>query len=147
MSSMNNVLNQIFDALNIGIIILDRDLKVYKWNRWMEIHSSIPADKVIGSPIFEVFPNLNNKKFIRSYKSVFAFGNLCFFSQKLHQYMLPFKSTAYSGTNFEYMQQSCAMGPLRDENNEIQYLYIYVHHESRDDQIRDPFRHSEFDRQ
>lgn len=120
------ILNQIFDAINIGIVILDRDLKVYKWNRWMEIHSGISADKIIGSPILEVFPDLNNKKFIRSYKSVFSFGNICFFSQKLHNYLFPFKSITYSGNEFEYMQQSCAMGPLRDENNEIRNLFIYV---------------------
>jgi diguanylate cyclase (GGDEF)-like protein/PAS domain S-box-containing protein len=120
------ILNQIFDALNIGIVILDRDLKVHKWNRWMEIHSDISADEIIGKSILNVFPDLNNKRFIRSYKSVFAFGNLSFFSQKLHHYLFPFKSTSYSGAEFDYMQQSCAMGPLRDENKEIKYLYIYV---------------------
>lgn len=120
------ILHQIFDVLDLGIIILDRDLKVYKWNRWMEMHSNIPAEKIIGSPLFDTFPNLNNRKFLRGCKSIFAFGNLCFFSQKLHHYLFPFKSSSYSGTEFEYMQQSCSMGPLRDENNEIKYLYIYV---------------------
>ncbi len=118
--------DQIINALNVGIVVLDRALEVREWNRWMEIHSGIPADEIIGSPILEVFPDLNNKKFTRSYKSVFKFGNLCFFSQKLHRYLFPFKSTTYSGNEFEYMQQSCAMGPLRDENNEIQNLFIYV---------------------
>jgi len=120
------ILNQIFDAINIGIVILDRELRVYKWNRWMEIHSGIPADKIIGSSIFDIFPNLDTPKFRRSCKSVFSFGNFCFFSQKLHKYLFPFKTKGYLGTEFEYMQQSCAMGPLRDENNVIQYLFIYV---------------------
>lgn len=120
------ILNQIFDALNVGIVILDKELKVYKWNRWMEIHSSIPAEDIIDSSIFDLFPDLNNAKFKRNCKSVFKFGNLCFFSQKLHHYLFPFPLTAYFGGEFEFMQQSCAMGPLRDENNEVQFLYIYV---------------------
>ncbi len=120
------ILNQFFDALNLGVLILDRDLKVYKWNRWMEIHSGISAAKIHNTPIFEVFPGLNTPKFNRSCKSVFKFGNLCFFSQKLHHYLFPFKSTAYSGHEFEFMQQSCAMGPLRNDNNEVEYLYIYI---------------------
>ncbi len=120
------IFNQIFNAINIGLVILDRDLKVQKWNRWMEIHSGIAEDKIIGSSVIEIFPNLNNPKFNRSCKSVFSFGNFCFFSQKLHHYLFPFKSTSYFETLFEYMQQSCAMGPLRDENNVIQNLFIYI---------------------
>ena len=120
------ILNQIFDAINLGIVILDTDLKIQKWNRWMEIHSGIEADEVVGKHALESFPNLDTPKFIRSCKSVFSFGNFCFFSQKLHGYLFPFKSSSYVGSEFEYMQQSCAMGPLRDENNEIKYLFIYV---------------------
>ncbi len=120
------IFNQIFDAINLGLVILDKDLKVQKWNRWMEIHSGISADNIIGSSVIETFPNLDNTKFKRSCKSVFAFGNLCFFSQKLHKYLFPFKSTSYFKALFEYMQQSCAMGPLRDENNEIQSIFIYI---------------------
>jgi diguanylate cyclase (GGDEF)-like protein len=120
------MLQQIFDAINLGIVILDRDFKVQGWNRWMEIHSGISAEEIKNTPIFCTFPHLNNPKFIRSCKSVFSFGNFCFFSQKLHHYLFPFKTASYSDVKFEHMQQSCAMGPLRDENNEIKYLFIYV---------------------
>lgn len=120
------IYNQIFDTINIGLVILDREFRVQKWNRWMEVHSGVSENKIIGSLIFETFPNLNNPKFQRSCKSVFSFGNFCFFSQKLHHYLFPFKSTSYFESLFEYMQQSCAMGPLRDENNEIHSLFIYV---------------------
>jgi diguanylate cyclase len=120
------ILDQFVDALNLGVIILDRDLKIHKWNRWMEIHSGTKAKDLIDSPILEIFPWLNTPKFNRSCKSVFKIGNLCFFSQKLHNYLFPFKSTSYSGHEFEFMQQSCAMGPLRDENNEVEFLYIYI---------------------
>ncbi len=120
------ILNQVFDEINIGLVILDRDMKVQKWNRWMELHSGFGADRIVGSSIFDYFPDLNNKKFHRSCKSVFSFGNCCFFSQKLHHYLFPFKSSGYIDSGFEYMQQSCSMGPLRDENNVIQYLFIHV---------------------
>ncbi|RJQ49847.1 MAG: sensor domain-containing diguanylate cyclase [Nitrospiraceae bacterium] len=120
------IFQQIFDAINLGIVILDRDLKVQGWNRWMEVHSGIPVNDIINTDIFNSFPHLNNSKFIRSCKSVFTFGNFCFFSQKLHHYLFPFKTTSYSDFRFDYMQQSCAMGPLRNDNNEITNLFIYV---------------------
>jgi len=120
------ILNQVFDAINIGIVILDREMKVMKWNRWMEIHSGIDADKIVDAPIYDFFPDLEKPKFIRNCKSVFTFGNFSFFSQKLHKYLFPFKSSGYLDSEFEYMQQNCAMGPLRNEENEIAYLFIYV---------------------
>ena len=120
------IFNQIFDMVNVGIVILDRDLCVYKWNRWMEIHSGISSKKIVGHPILDHFPKLNNKWFLRSCKSVLAFGNFSFFSQKLHQYCFPFKPVNTMNCKFQFMQQNCTLGPLRDENNAIQYLYIMV---------------------
>jgi len=120
------ILNQVFDAINIGIVILDREMKVRKWNRWMEIHSGIDADKIEDSSIYDFFPALETPKFVRNCKSVFSFGNFCFFSQKLHNYLFPFKSSGYIDADFEYMQQNCAMGPLRNEENEIESMFIYV---------------------
>ena len=121
------IFNQIFDMVQVGIVILDKDLKVYKWNRWMENHSGIKPCEIIGQSIFKYYPNLENKWFLRSCKSVFAFGNFSFFSQKLHHYIFPFKPVNSINLNFKHMQQGCTMGPLRDENNKIQYIYIMVH--------------------
>lgn len=117
---------QIFDTVDVGIVILDKDLKVYKWNRWMELHSRINAGEITGHCIIDFFPNLNNQRFSKSCKSVLTFGNFCFFSQKLHGYLFAFKPVSSFGSIFEYMQQNCTMGPLRDENNSIQYIFITV---------------------
>jgi len=120
------IFSQIFDMLDVGIVILDRDLNVFKWNRWMTTHSKIHPEDVIGKPLFDFFPDLNTPWFLRNCKSVFAFGNFAFFSQKLHKYCFPFKAYNTLGSNFEYMQQSCTVGPLRDENNKVNYIYITV---------------------
>ncbi|MBF0225514.1 MAG: response regulator [Desulfobacterales bacterium] len=120
------ILSQIFDMVNAGIVILDKDLKVYKWNRWMEANSKLSANKVIGKPLFECYPHLNTQKFLKNCKSVLAFGNFIFLSQKVHEYIFPFPSQNKFGSYFSYMQQSCTLGPLRDENNRIKYVFIMV---------------------
>jgi diguanylate cyclase len=120
------ILDQIIDMVNIGIVVLDSDLGVRYWNRWMALHSGIPAEDIVGSNIFSFFPNLNTARFLRSCKAVLAFGNFSFFSQKLHHYLFPFKPVSSYGMKFVYMQQSCTMGQLRDEHNVIKYLYITV---------------------
>jgi len=120
------IFSQMFDMLDVGIVILDSELNVFKWNRWMATHSKIPPEKIVGKSLFEFFPDLNTPWFLRNCKSVFTFGNFAFFSQKLHKYCFPFKAYNTLGSDFEYMQQSCTVGPLRDENNKINYIYLTV---------------------
>ncbi len=81
------------DKLYMGVVILDTDLCVRYWNNWMSMHTTIDKEKIIGAKITEVFPNLNNPKFLRSMKSVMTFGNYYFISQRLHRYLIPMKPT------------------------------------------------------
>ena len=119
--------DQIFNTVNIGIVILDKELRVTQWNKWMEAHSGIDRDDIIGTSIFDNFPDLNSRIFQRNVKSVLAFGNFYYFTQKLHQYLFPFKPVHSFGSKLKYMQQSCVMGPLYDDNNNnITNVYIMV---------------------
>ncbi|MFO7568789.1 MAG: GGDEF domain-containing protein [Smithellaceae bacterium] len=118
---------QVFDMVDIGLVILDRDLKVCHWNRWMELHSGINPESIVGSAVCELFPNLKRPRFLNNCKSVLTFGNFCFFSQKLHHYLFPFKPISSFDSEFGHMQQSCTMGPLRNEQGDIEYIFIAVH--------------------
>ncbi|MGR3221166.1 MAG: diguanylate cyclase [Candidatus Anammoxibacter sp.] len=122
--------DKIFDMINIGVVVLDKDLKICFWNPWMETHSGIDADEIKGSSVLQHFPNLNSNRFLKNVKSVITFGNLSFFSQKLHRYLFPFKPDTSFGSSFEYMQQSCTMGPMKTGNNgdvgAINHVYIIV---------------------
>jgi len=124
---MDDIFAQIFDMVDVGIVILDKDLNVFNWNRWMETHSKIPRKKIKGSSLFVFFPDFNSPWFLRNFKSVLSFGNFSFFSQKLHKYCFPFKVVSIKGSDFKYMQQSCTMGPLRNAEGKIEYVYIMVH--------------------
>ena len=120
------IFSQLFDLIDIGIVIIDKDVKVHKWNKWMELHSEISADQIIGRLLFDFFPNLDNPRFLRSLKYVMSFGSFYFFSQKLHHYLFPFKPVSSLATNIEFMQQNCNMGPLINEADSSRYVYITV---------------------
>ncbi len=120
------IFSQIFDMVDIGLVVLDRDLKVQHWNRWMQLHSGISAERIIDTSLFDHFPHLNTSKFLRNCKSVLHFGNFSFLSQKLHHYLFPFKPVSSYTSTFEFMQQNCTIGPLRDDNKSIEHIYISV---------------------
>ncbi|HBI14378.1 MAG TPA: sensor domain-containing diguanylate cyclase [Desulfobulbaceae bacterium] len=121
------VFSQVLDMVDIGLVILDRGLRVRYWNRWMQQHSGIGPDRILGSSLCDIFPNLNRPRFLSNCQTVFTFGNFCFFSQKLHNYLFPFKPISSFDSDFKHMQQSCTMGPLRNEKGEITDLFISVH--------------------
>lgn len=118
---------QIVDTIDIGLIVLDRELIVRGWNRWMEQHSGISADDIIGSSILGKYPNLCEPKYRRLFKSVLVFGSYAYFSQKLHQYLLPLKNPHSLAEQIPFMQQSCSAAPLRDQLGAITGLFISVH--------------------
>lgn len=118
---------QIVDTIDIGLIVLDRELIVRGWNRWMEFHSGIPAAEIVGTPILQHYANLTEPKYRRLFKSVLTFGSYACFSQKLHQYLIPLKNLHASAAQLPYMQQSCSAAPLRDNQGSIIGLFISVH--------------------
>ncbi|ADH85540.1 PAS domain-containing protein [Desulfurivibrio alkaliphilus] len=120
------ILNQILDSIDLGLVILDRDFRIRYWNRWMAVHSGIPFNEIKGAAIFDYYPHFRNKKFLRNFRAVVTFGNHYFFPQKLYGYIFPFKPESNFVSEINYMQQSCTMGPLRNENKEIEYVYISV---------------------
>lgn len=120
------ILHQIFDMIDVGLVILDRDLKVRYWNRWLASHSGIAAREIKGSSLFDFYPHLKDKKFLRNFKTVVSLGNCYFFPQKLYGYIFPFKPQSNFVSEIDYMQQSCIMGPLRDSKNAIEFVYISV---------------------
>jgi diguanylate cyclase (GGDEF)-like protein len=121
-----NELRQIFETVNIGLVILDNELKVRSWNRWMALQSGVTEETVVGSPILSLCPHLNNPVFLRNCKAVRAFGNFAFFSQKLHGYLFPFPPPRSLSARFEFMQQSCTMGPIRNDEGVIESIFLIV---------------------
>jgi diguanylate cyclase (GGDEF)-like protein len=121
-----NELTQIFDTVNFGLVVLDRELKIQYWNRWMAMHSGIPSKQIIGEPLLDFFPHLSTPSFNKNCKAVLSFGNFAFFSQKLHRFLFPFKPDSSFGYRFELMQQSCTMGPLRSEDNSISGIFLII---------------------
>jgi len=120
------IFSQIFETLNTGLVVLDKDMTVKHWNRWMTLHSGISAEAIVGKNLFAFYPQLERPHFLRNCRAVLAFGNFSFFSQKLHQYLFPMPAPGSRSLEFEFMQQSCSMGPIRNEQGEIDGLYLSV---------------------
>lgn len=112
---IHSLLPQVLELVGHGVIVVDAEGRVDYWNRWMAEATGIERDAADGRTVYELFPGMREKAFRRNLKSVIAFGNLAFFSQKVHGAVFPMRCAPGSPEGFDSMQQSCRMGPLRHE--------------------------------
>lgn len=102
----------VVERVGFGIFVLDREMNVLMWNRFMQDHSGRPADDVIGRPIFETFPDLPRAWLARKVESVFQLGSFAFSSWEQRPYLFRFDHDRPITGGVDYMQQDCTFMPL-----------------------------------
>lgn len=110
------LLHWLNDLADRGIVATDANLKIISWNRWLEIHSGLSARQVIGRDLFDVYPQLIERRLDRFYHQALG-GQVAILSQRLHHYLLPMSPTSGSGESSQ-MLQSARIMPLT-ENGEV----------------------------
>lgn len=93
-----------------GIFTLDTSLRVQSWNRWMETQSSFSCADVKGRPLFEIFPDLIQRRLEAPFQRALK-GESSVLSSSLHQYLLSLKSPM-SGDEKGLMRQTARVSPL-----------------------------------
>src|SRR5271168_4828652 len=92
-----------------GVLTLDTSLRVQSWNRWLELHSSWNAATVIGRSLFEMFPDLENRRLKAPFQRALE-GESSVLSTALHRYLLPLDSPLKAGGSGR-MQQTARVAP------------------------------------
>ena len=110
------VLHRMSDLAGQGILLTDTELVIIAWNRWLESHTGLKADAVIGRSLLDVYPGLVEKGLQRQYQWALE-GQVRVLSQGLHGYLLAMEPAA-EGTGFSQMQQSARVSPLT-ENGQV----------------------------
>jgi diguanylate cyclase (GGDEF)-like protein len=109
----------VVERVGFGIFVVDRDMNVLMWNRFMQDHSGVPAEDVIGRPIFERFPDLPRGWLTRKVESVFQLGSFAFSSWEQRPYLFQFDHDRPITGGVDYMQQDCTFMPLMREREVI----------------------------
>jgi signal transduction histidine kinase len=93
-----------------GVFTLDPSLHVQSWNRWMEVHSTFTSADVKGRPLFEIFPDLIQRKLEAPFQRALK-GESSVLSSSLHHHLLSLKSPM-SGDEKDLMRQTARVSPL-----------------------------------
>ena len=91
-----------------GLFTTDRDFTIRSWNHWLETATALPAEQVIGRPLFDVMPSLVERGLDQYYHDALA-GLSKVLSHGLHRHLLPCPRA-----NGDLMPQSARIAPLMD---------------------------------
>jgi len=93
-----------------GVVTTDVDFRVQTWNHWMEIHSEFNSQRAIGRSLFELFPDLIERRLVERFHRALA-GEINLLATALHEYLLPL-STTVRESGYQHMRQTARIAPL-----------------------------------
>ena len=82
----------VFDAINAGLIVLDSERRISRWNQWMTAAARMPFDTVAGRRLEEVFPGPINPRLADAVTDALTSGVSSVLSHSLHATLLPLKT-------------------------------------------------------
>jgi PAS domain S-box-containing protein len=86
-------LEGVFDAIDVGLIVLDASCRVLRWNGWMTAATLLAAETVEGRRLDEIFPRLANTRLIDAVMDAVTSGVSSVLTHSLHPTLLPLKTS------------------------------------------------------
>lgn len=80
---------EIINLCDIGLLVVDCDLGILRWNRWMELHSRISRAQAIGRRLEDLFPVLTGSTVLRAVGNSLRTGSTSVISCSLNRHHLP----------------------------------------------------------
>ena len=104
-----SALQEAADIMDAGVVVVDDNLVIHGWNRWMESASNIPASQACAQPLTEVLGLEESSIAVRSFRRALA-GEAVVLSHQFHHFVFPFPP-APGFTGIQHMQQSARFVP------------------------------------
>jgi diguanylate cyclase (GGDEF)-like protein len=103
---------QIFNTINLGLIVVDMSGNVLLWNDWVVKHSRIPATEALGKKISHAFSEVPSSSFLTALKNTLTYRLPTVLSNALHQTPLPLFDPAELEDANRRMYQSITLSPI-----------------------------------
>ena len=114
----------ICNTVDNGIILINKNLEVKFWNRWLEIRTGINSKEIIGKNILDFYPMIDDKKLIRKITTTLKLNSSTFYTPQFSKYLIPIELSKVADRVFNEMQQSVTITPY-DIKKELVIIYIY----------------------
>ncbi|MGZ5044544.1 MAG: GGDEF domain-containing protein [Methylobacter sp.] len=111
-------LEEVSNALNLGLIVVDADGKVLLWNNWIARHSDINEADALNRQFEQVFTEPVPPSFLTALRNTLAYRLPVVLSTALHRTPLPLYNTSETNQRQTRMYQSITIAPIQSQLNE-----------------------------
>lgn len=119
------LLPQTMDAMQLGVVVLDKDGNIKLWNRWMAKHSGIPCKQALSQKIVSIFPELVGSRLDEAVAYACQKRLPSVLSPALHRPPLPLYLKKQDRHANRRMQQLIHIMPLVEkENNDSTLIQV-----------------------
>ncbi|MFH1155971.1 MAG: sensor domain-containing diguanylate cyclase [Pseudomonadota bacterium] len=102
----------ILDIIENGILIINKDLDILFWNRWMAIQTGISAGKAQGSRLDQLFPDTAFSLLKRKIRIALKINSSTFTNSSVEKYVIPIELKRITKSVFRRMRQDVVITPL-----------------------------------
>ncbi len=124
MNLNTNKFDLICNTVDNGIILINKNLEVKFWNRWLEIRTGINFKDIENKNLRDFYPEIDDKKLIRKITTALKLNSSTFYTPQMSKFLLNIELSKVADTVFNEMQQSVTITPY-DMENELVIIYIY----------------------
>ncbi len=109
---------EIWDAVKLGLILIDGEGKVLLWNDWVAKHSGIPSEFALNHSLESLFPDGLSPPFKTAIKNALSHKLPIILSNALHRSPLPIYPLPVTRHEQKRMQQSITITPINVNGKE-----------------------------
>ena len=122
-----SITNELINAIDVGVVVLDSDFCVEVWNQFMENHASIKPADIVGQSLFSHFPEIDEGWLRQKSVPIFNLRSPVFIIWEQRQYLFKFGANRPVTCGAHHMYQNVTMFPIIGDNGEVSRFCIMVY--------------------
>lgn len=111
--------NQILDHIEIGVLVVNRQLDIAYWNRWLAVHTGIPQTSAVNNNLERLFPDFSFGLLQQKINIALKLGTPTFITGKISGYVIPVEQHKVTKSIFRHMQQDATITPINEDRVSI----------------------------
>lgn len=113
---LSESLQALVDAVEIGLLAVDSQLSILRWNRWLSRYTGISGPDAEGEMLLDVLPGVAGTRFEQAVRQTIATGLPTLLSPALHGPLLPLYRTPEDRQKNFRMHQLIHIVPIRNDD-------------------------------
>ena len=114
-------------TVDVGIVVLNKDLQIKVWNGFMEAHSGhLPSD-VRDKAICNLYPDIEESWLRQKLKPVFELRTRAFITWEQRPYLFKFRNYRPITSSTPFMYQNIVFSPLVSATGQVENVYMMIY--------------------